>query len=71
MEAMWTRYFPASRKLNEIIDSGEIGKLSPFTGLIMIGDILSFRGQFGFELVGRDVARLVRPDLGGGALVLK
>lgn len=57
MEAMWTRYFPASKKLTEIISNGELG------------EIVSFRGQFGFELVGRDVARLIRPDLGGGALV--
>lgn len=57
MEAMWTRYFPASKKLAEIISNGELG------------EIVSLRGQFGFELVGRDVARLVRPDLGGGALM--
>jgi len=57
MEAMWTRYFPAFIKMREIISSGKIGK------------VLSLRGQFGFELGGRDVARLTQLDLGGGALM--
>eukprot|EP01126_Amoeba_proteus_P061840 TRINITY_DN833_c0_g2_i2.p1 TRINITY_DN833_c0_g2~~TRINITY_DN833_c0_g2_i2.p1 ORF type:complete len:241 (+),score=57.07 TRINITY_DN833_c0_g2_i2:449-1171(+) len=57
MEGMWTRYFPAFRKLEQMIKDG------------VIGDVVSLRGQFGFALKDRDVARLVQPDLGGGALM--
>jgi len=57
MEAMWTRYFPVFIKMREVITSGRIGK------------VLSLRGQFGFEVVGRDASRLTQLDLGGGALM--
>jgi len=57
MEGMWTCYFPAFSKMSELISSGAIG------------EIVSFRGQFGFELSGRDSARLTDINLGGGALM--
>jgi len=57
MEGMWTRYCPAALRMNEIISSGQIG------------EIVSMRGQFGFELGGRDTDRLTKPELGGGALM--
>ena len=56
MEAMWTRFLPATIKLNEIIKSGKIG------------DIRLFKGDFAFRC-DRDLeGRLLNPELAGGAL---
>ncbi|KAF5023960.1 hypothetical protein F66182_3998 [Fusarium sp. NRRL 66182] len=64
MEAVWTRYFPLSIKIRELLQSGAIG-----TVFRTIAD-LSFNmnddnGNIGFP----DSHRMVNPDLAGGALL--
>eukprot|EP01116_Phalansterium_solitarium_P021789 TRINITY_DN6934_c0_g1_i1.p1 TRINITY_DN6934_c0_g1~~TRINITY_DN6934_c0_g1_i1.p1 ORF type:complete len:341 (+),score=128.00 TRINITY_DN6934_c0_g1_i1:168-1190(+) len=54
MEAMWTRYYPASYKIRELIKS-------------TLGDIKGVQVSFGF--VDPGVPRLTQPELGGGALL--
>jgi len=56
MEAMWTRFFPAVQKVQEIVKSGEIG------------DIKAVQVSFGFFNPGT-VERLVDPALGAGAIL--
>ncbi|SFF91475.1 Gfo/Idh/MocA family protein [Prevotella sp. KH2C16] len=54
-EAIWTRYMPLSLKIKEIVDSGIIGEPHLLTAN------LCYRVE--------DVARIVRPELCGGALL--
>ena len=55
MEAVWTRFIPAMKR---IVDAVEVGA---------IGDVVSIDVDFGFD--GRDgPARLMDPALAGGAL---
>jgi predicted dehydrogenase len=58
MEAMWTRFLPATQKMKALINEGAIG------------DILFVKSDFGFRVPhGYDVTgRLLNPELGGGAL---
>jgi len=54
-EAMWTRTFPLMGKVRELIKSGAIG------------DVVSVMADFGFR--DRGIARLTKPELGGGSLL--
>lgn len=54
-EAIWTRYLPSRKMIDEIIASGEIGEVSMATG------------NLGYDI--RNVERMYRPELAGGALL--
>ncbi|EHK24388.1 uncharacterized protein TRIVIDRAFT_79012 [Trichoderma virens Gv29-8] len=63
MEAVWTRYFPLSIKVRELITSGEIG-----TVFRTIGDLsINLHAKEGSGLQFSDSHRMVNPDLAGGA----
>jgi len=55
MEAMWTRYFPAVKKVRELLQQG------------FIGDVRLFQCDFGF--LDKGTPRLQELGLGGGALL--
>ncbi len=57
MEAMWTRFLPAIRKLREWLEQG------------VIGDIHLLKADFGISREGGPHNRLLDPALGGGALL--
>ncbi|GJM34770.1 MAG: oxidoreductase [Saprospiraceae bacterium] len=57
MEAIWTRFLPATIKMLEIIKDG------------LIGEILSVKADFGFKANFDPQSRLFNPALGGGALL--
>jgi predicted dehydrogenase len=57
MEAFWTKFLPQFQKLNEIIQSGEIG------------DLKMIQADFGFLAAQPTPQRLYDPKLGGGALL--
>jgi hypothetical protein len=85
-EAMWMRYFPAVKKVKELITNGSLGKLAFTSGFfilfiilfcfyflllssfLLVGEIKSVNGTFGFQLK-KEAVRLSESDLGGGALV--
>ncbi|HJD47842.1 MAG TPA: Gfo/Idh/MocA family oxidoreductase [Candidatus Mediterraneibacter norfolkensis] len=54
-EAIWTRYLPARKMIEQIIDSGEIGEVRLVTA------------SFGADLTG--IKRITDPSLAGGALL--
>lgn len=55
-EAMWTKYFPAVKRLKEVIYSGAIG------------DIVTIHGDLSYPM-GTSKERLMKKELGGGALL--
>lgn len=57
MEAMWTRFFPATHRIIELIDSGEIG------------EVRQIDAHFGFNKEYDPESRLYAPELAGGALL--
>jgi predicted dehydrogenase len=59
MEAFWTRFLPATKKVKEIIDSKEFGKLK------------HIEFSFGFEIDEDypETGRLLNPDLAGGSIL--
>lgn len=57
MEAIWTRFLPNTRKVLEIMDSGELGQLS------------NVDADFGFRFEFDKEHRLFDPTKGGGALL--
>ena len=57
MEAMWARFLPHYAKVREIVDSK------------VLGPILSVHADHGQRLADQGIARLVEPDLAGGALL--
>lgn len=57
MEAMWARFLPHYAKVREIVKSG------------VLGPILSVHADHGQRLADQGIARLVEPDLAGGALL--
>jgi predicted dehydrogenase len=61
MEAVWTRYFPLSIEVRELIQSGKIGEVLRVTADNSFGD--SPEEKFGTE------HRMVNKDLAGGALL--
>lgn len=54
-EAIWTRYLPSRKMIDEIIESGEIG------------EVVSLTANLGYDI--KDVERLQNPALAGGALL--
>ena len=57
MEAMWTRFLPATVRLGELLDSG------------LIGDVRLLRADFGLHFPWDPDNRLHNRDLAGGALL--
>lgn len=57
MEAMWARFLPHYAKVREIVDSG------------VLGPILSIHADHGQRLADQGIARLIDPNLAGGALL--
>lgn len=57
MEAMWTRCFPASQKLAQLVSQGAVGQVRYLSG------------GFGFPCDGNVQGRLMNPDLAGGSLL--
>ena len=57
LEAMWTRYLPHIAKVREILSSN------------ILGEIQTVEADHGQRLADRGIARLVDPNLGGGALL--
>lgn len=57
MEAMWTRFMPAMRKIRQLLADGTIGDVR----LVIV--------EFGFRPPFDPQGRLFNPDLGGGALL--
>lgn len=57
MEAFWTRFLPATRKLNQLLSEK------------IIGDIRMFQADFGYHMPYDPENRSYNPDLAGGALL--
>jgi predicted dehydrogenase len=64
MEAVWTRYFPLSVKIRELVTSGEIGQVTR-----VLADLSINGAQEDGELEFDDSNRMVNMDLAGGALL--
>lgn len=56
VEGMWTKYFPAVKRVKELLGSGVLGKIE------------TIQGDLSYPL-GRDRERLYKKELGGGALL--
>ena len=54
-EAIWTRYMPSRKMIDDLIDSGRIGKVN------------AVMANLGYEL--HDIPRMQEPELAGGALL--
>jgi len=54
-EAIWTRYMPMAKTLNEVIESG------------IIGEVTSLNTNLGYTI--KDIPRMIEPKLAGGALL--
>ncbi|WYZ37511.1 hypothetical protein EsH8_II_001017 [Colletotrichum jinshuiense] len=65
MEAVWTRYFPLSIKIRELISSGAIGKVYRTTADLSFNANAEDSDKLSFP----DSHRMVNPDLAGGALL--
>lgn len=63
MEGMWTRCFPATKKVQEEIDGGSIGKVTQAWG------DFGFFGTADLTSYPPEIARLFDLKLGGGALL--
>jgi predicted dehydrogenase len=57
MEAMWARFLPHYANVRAIVDSG------------VLGPILSIHADHGQRLADQGIARLIDPNLAGGALL--
>lgn len=57
MEAMWTRFLPAIRRVREWLAAGRIG------------EVRLVKADFGFRADWNPAGRLFNPELGGGALL--
>ncbi|KAG9244593.1 putative Trans-1,2-dihydrobenzene-1,2-diol dehydrogenase [Calycina marina] len=64
MEAVWTRYFPLSIKVREVVTSGTIGKVHRVSADLSLGEV-NDDGSLTFP----DKNRMVNMDLAGGALL--
>jgi predicted dehydrogenase len=64
MEAVWTRYFPLSIKIRELVTSGAIGKIHRVSADLSIAEANDAGG-----LKFPDSNRMVNKDLAGGALL--
>ena len=58
MEGMWTRFNPIVTKVRDLIHNQKI-----------LGDILHFKGDFGFNMPYDNDHRAFNPKLGGGSLL--
>ncbi len=56
VEAMWSKYFPAIKKVQELLDDGSLG------------EIVHIQGDLSYPL-GRVKDRLYKKEMGGGALL--
>ncbi|GKT49367.1 D-xylose 1-dehydrogenase (NADP(+)) [Colletotrichum spaethianum] len=65
MEAVWTRYFPLSIKVRELISSGAIGKVYRTTADLSFNNCTEGSDKLSFA----DSHRMVNPELAGGALL--
>ncbi|KZL87615.1 oxidoreductase [Colletotrichum incanum] len=65
MEAVWTRYFPLSIKVRELISSGAIGKVYRTTADLSFNNCTDGSNKLSFA----DSHRMVNPELAGGALL--
>ncbi|GKT86686.1 NADP:D-xylose dehydrogenase (oxidoreductase) [Colletotrichum tofieldiae] len=65
MEAVWTRYFPLSIKVRELISSGAIGKVHRTTADLSFNNCTEGSDRLSFA----DSHRMVNPELAGGALL--
>ncbi|KAF9870120.1 hypothetical protein CkaCkLH20_12354 [Colletotrichum karsti] len=65
MEAVWTRYFPLSIKVRELISSGAIGKVYRATADLSFNANTEDPAKLSFA----DSHRMVNPELAGGALL--
>ncbi len=54
-EAIWTRYMPARKLINDIVTSGKIGRVTSITA------------NLGYQISNKE--RIIHPSLGGGALL--
>ncbi len=54
-EAIWTRYMPSRKMIDDLLDSGRIGKVN------------AVMANLGYEL--HDIPRMQEPELAGGALL--
>jgi predicted dehydrogenase len=66
MEAVWTRYFPLSIKIRELVKDGAIGKVHRVTADLSYGNDAG-TGDGGLSF--KDENRMVNLDLAGGALL--
>ncbi len=57
MEGMWTRFFPATRRIMEVIASGAIG------------DARMVTASFGFRTTAGVESRIINPETAGGSLL--
>ena len=64
MEAVWTRYFPLSIKIREMISDGEIGQV-----VRVVADLSLPNGGEDGKLTFDNSHRMVNMDLAGGALL--
>lgn len=64
MEAVWTRYFPLSIKIRELVKSGAIGQVHRVTADLSVANAAE-----DCSLTFDDSHRMVNPDLAGGALL--
>jgi len=64
MEAVWTRYFPLSVKIRELVKSGEIGTVHR-----VLSDLSIPEAQDNGDLKFADEHRMVNKELAGGALL--
>lgn len=64
MEAVWTRYFPLSIKIRELVKSGAIGKVHRVTA-----DLSIACAKDDGDLTFPNESRMVNMDLAGGALL--
>jgi predicted dehydrogenase len=64
MEAVWTRYFPLSIKVREMVTSGAIGKVHRVSADLSIAEAREDGG-----LTFDDGSRMINKDLAGGALL--
>lgn len=55
VEAIWTRFLPARKLIQDVIDSGKIG------------EVISISANLSYPMMHKE--RLVRPELAGGALL--
>ncbi|TDZ23105.1 D-xylose 1-dehydrogenase [Colletotrichum orbiculare MAFF 240422] len=65
MEAVWTRYFPLSIKVRELISTGAIGRVYRATADLSFNNNTEDPEKLSFA----DSHRMVNPELAGGALL--